>query len=154
MFKPGDKVKRIGGTDDPNLGMVLGRIYTVKSEENSMLRFNETTPNSVWHRDFFVLAPKTIPHVHAELIKAWADGAKIEFKATSGIWTDTEPPIWSPTNDYRIKPEPKPDIIKYARIDVITGHQYWIKLNRQSDSNMKYTFDGETGKLKSVELIK
>lgn len=57
------------------------------------------------------------PHKHAELIKAWADGAEIEERyigngdyegsewyVTNGDWSDTE--NW----EYRIKPEPKPDV--------------------------------------------
>lgn len=47
------------------------------------------------------------PHVHAELIKAWADGAKIQFfGALSGEWLDClGDPEWSPNRQYRIKPE-------------------------------------------------
>lgn len=49
------------------------------------------------------------PHKHAELIKAWADGAKIQVKTTTGQWTDCRDalgPWWRPMGEYRIKPEP------------------------------------------------
>ncbi len=51
------------------------------------------------------------PHVHAELIKAWADGAEIQFRR--GIhWYDVQPigcqPLWGESTEYRIKPEEKP----------------------------------------------
>jgi len=42
-------------------------------------------------------------HVHAELIKAWADGAEIECLATSGTWTYVSNPAWHKDISYRIK---------------------------------------------------
>lgn len=45
------------------------------------------------------------PHKHAELIKAWADGAEIQYKAMDGLsWIDTERPGWCERDTYRIKP--------------------------------------------------
>ncbi len=51
------------------------------------------------------------PHVHAELIKAWADGAEIEqhFSAEdSYVWYPVRTPTWGANATYRIKPTPKP----------------------------------------------
>ena len=51
-------------------------------------------------------------HKHAELIKAWADGAEIEHKSrTTGEWEESghNCPRWRPDIEYRIKPEPKPE---------------------------------------------
>lgn len=45
------------------------------------------------------------PHKHADLIKAWADGAKIEFLAHDNIWIQTESPLWIENYQYRIKPK-------------------------------------------------
>ncbi len=45
------------------------------------------------------------PHKHAELIKAWADGAEIEYKVHNGGWVALEHPSWDDHNEYRIKPE-------------------------------------------------
>lgn len=48
----------------------------------------------------------TKPHPHAELIKAWADGAKIQHFDTSEMqWRDSEQPYWFVQTQYRIKPE-------------------------------------------------
>ncbi len=51
------------------------------------------------------------PHVHAALIKAWADGADIQFYR-GGAWVDVQPagrpPVWDVFTKYRIKPEEKP----------------------------------------------
>jgi hypothetical protein len=45
------------------------------------------------------------PHVHAEIIKAWADGAKIEVEC-NGYWVPlSDRPCWYETVKYRIKPE-------------------------------------------------
>ena len=44
-------------------------------------------------------------HKHAELIKKWADGAKIQMKfSENDDWEDVNP-TWSEQLEYRIKPE-------------------------------------------------
>ena len=40
-------------------------------------------------------------------IKAWADGAEIEFKALNDKWFYTSYPHWNSNDEYRIKPQPK-----------------------------------------------
>ena len=46
-------------------------------------------------------------HKHADLIKAWADGANIELNL-HGDWVDVPNPDWIEVYQYRIKPdEPK-----------------------------------------------
>lgn len=89
------------------------------------------------------------PHKHAEIIKAWADGAEIEvYDGLHDRWCDltNSCPAWT-SQRYRIKPEPKPDIVvsRWVYQDGSTAHC--------SQSNVKYIFDGETGKLKSAEVI-
>jgi len=88
------------------------------------------------------------PHKHAELIKAWADGAEIEVYGTyNKQWIHSIRPAWCEEYEYRIKPEPKPDVVvsRWVYRDGSTAHC--------SQSNVKYTFDGETGQLKSAEVI-
>lgn len=46
------------------------------------------------------------PHKHAELIKAWADGATIQYYEVSLGWIDTDP-LWGSNHKYRIKPAEK-----------------------------------------------
>lgn len=100
------------------------------------------------------------PHKHAELIKAWADGAEIEFlNDYTGKWininNEKEPyVIWNELVQYRIKPEPKPDWCMYLkRIDEHTWTEYLPTDNIQK-GKVKLTFDGETGELKSAEVLK
>ena len=50
------------------------------------------------------------PHKHAELIKAWADGAVIEA-LDCGHWYECVTPDWEGGYKFRIKPEPKPDVV-------------------------------------------
>lgn len=58
------------------------------------------------------------PHVHADVIKAWADGAAIQYYNTvRGRWDDLErTPSFARCTEYRVKPEPKPltDLEKYG----------------------------------------
>lgn len=49
------------------------------------------------------------PHKHAELIRAWADGAEIEYYVVSSSkWHRCveNKPAWDTMMEYRIKPEP------------------------------------------------
>lgn len=51
-----------------------------------------------------------VKHVHCELIKAWADGAEIEFLELSdgegenqtAVWIRTDQPAWWPSRVYRV----------------------------------------------------
>lgn len=47
------------------------------------------------------------PHVHADAIKAWADGAEIEYKYNGGTWISLkdESPTWNVAVQYRVKPK-------------------------------------------------
>lgn len=96
---------------------------------------------------------KTVPHQHAETIKAWADGQVIEFKSIGeGEWSIIDNPNWYPYFEYRIKPEPKPDVVRYARTSGYNLCEMTTPYKEEGD-NLKLTFDSETGKLKSAEVI-
>lgn len=59
-------------------------------------------------------------HKHAELIKAWADGAIIQFEfEVGGEWKDcpSNKPNWDETTEYRIKPSPKEVTVYYYEFD-------------------------------------
>ena len=48
------------------------------------------------------------PHVHAECIKAWADGAIIEHRGEiTGRWNYCHSPSWNPNSNYRVQPVKK-----------------------------------------------
>ena len=100
-------------------------------------------------------------HKHAELIKAWADGHTIER-----LWTDINHPTrawwmidyqpdWDEYLEYRIKPEPKPDVIRAYKVK--NNNAQFGKNDIQCHefgANLKLIFDGETGELKSAEVLK
>ena len=104
------------------------------------------------------------PHKYAELIKAWADGAEIEvYQPAFGRWEKAEP-AWHTSFEYRIKPEPKVDVVMYSRVLSVQEHKdggyyAWVsnaytEMPSCKADNLKLTFDGETGELKSAEVLK
>lgn len=58
------------------------------------------------------------PRKHAELIKAWADGATIQYFEASLGWIDTDP-LWGSNHKYRIKPAEK--VVRWQWITVCKG---------------------------------
>ena len=89
------------------------------------------------------------PHVHAETIKAWADGAQIQVLDEGG-WADTPFPLWMVGKKYRVKPEDTVLLGWVTHSGRTSGFTDWSG----SRDNLKLTFDGGTGKLKSAEVIK
>ncbi len=69
------------------------------------------------------------PHVHAELIKAWADGATIEYnnEFASSEWREVVKPAWHSHIRYRVKPEPV-IVVKYHGITQSTT-EGWSNCN-------------------------
>ena len=58
-------------------------------------------------------------HKWAKEIKAWADGAEIEFKASNGSWVLVQSPAWySDLYEFRIKPQPKEPQYLYVFKDI------------------------------------
>jgi hypothetical protein len=60
------------------------------------------------------------PHVHAEVIKAWADGVEVQhWSEAREKWVDVFDPFWFPNEKYRVKPartiepQPKPDPVTW-----------------------------------------
>jgi hypothetical protein len=96
------------------------------------------------------------PRKHAELIKAWADGAEIQVRLPSCEgWGDCQDPYWADHVEYRIKPEPKPDHVYYGVFDMVGScsiESCFTKFKDHGDQ-IKLTFDGETGKLKAAEVL-
>jgi len=56
------------------------------------------------------------PHKHAEFIKAWADGAEIEFRHEEcHAWKKADSPSWNLYTQYRVKPKTV-TVVKYHGI--------------------------------------
>lgn len=99
------------------------------------------------------------PQPHAALIKLWADGHEIEFKNELSCWCSANNPRWDINTMYRLKPTPKPDTEKFINLyDDRAGVNESLlaaRANACADriGILKVTLDGETGKLKAVEIL-
>jgi hypothetical protein len=92
-------------------------------------------------------------HKHYDLIVAWAEGKDIQYRTIGQEnWHVDSCPWWDDHSmEFRIKPK---DIVAYAEIHaggLIPIYFYSGVFDR---ANCKATFDGETRKLKSLEMIK
>ena len=95
---------------------------------------------------------------HADLIKMWANGWDMQvFDERLHKWVDCPEPMWSTISQYRRKPDPKPDTEYWLRTyehsggSIFTPHV--LSPTEVQPANLKLTFDGETGKLKSAEVL-
>jgi len=95
---------------------------------------------------------------HSKLIKAWANGALIQFKTEAGGWEDCwgNQPAWDEYQEYRIKPDtPDADetLTMYAWANL---HDLEIDLtpDQHSLDNLRLMFDRQHGRLLKAEVIK
>lgn len=112
-----------------------------------------------WPEEIELMGSKATPHKHACVIKAWADGAEIQFRSQPGgtqkEWkdvSDPDLPLWIETLEYRVKPEPKPDTSHEVLVRKLSSGGV-VTANQSIEKNLKLTFDGETGKLKDAQVL-
>jgi len=90
-------------------------------------------------------------HKYATEIKAWADGAAIEFniskKGDPDKWMVIKHPQWYSGIEYRIKKE---ELKQYVRMDI--GECKFTSFESE-EPNMVVTCDSHTHKLIKVELL-
>lgn len=93
------------------------------------------------------------PHPHAEIIKAWADGHRIQFRtAADAEWLDVQnhsTPAFNTFQEYRIKPRPQ-FVTQEYHVYLPQGHQY-PGFTTDYPPNIRFVFEG--GKLVGVERI-
>jgi hypothetical protein len=65
-------------------------------------------------------------HKHADLIHAWAEGAEIEiYDPCVDQWKPSRHPTFYAAWKYRIKPTPKPDVVKlYYKVGEMFSEGY------------------------------
>ena len=90
------------------------------------------------------------PHKHAALIKAWADGAEIQAEfgefGKPGPWLICPNPQWNGNVNYRIKPEPVPNVVTWHSVDPWAVHASCMY---KSDINAA---DGQTTAILRIEI--
>lgn len=100
-----------------------------------------------------------IKHKHYDVIVAWAAGETIQVKI-SGNWYDIIPackPSFEEKCEYQIKP--KPDVVEFIVIEGYVknktpSYNYYGCRQSGCPQQIKITRDGNTGELKSTEIIK
>ena len=90
------------------------------------------------------------PRKHVELIKAWADGAEIEHRLRPDWdWVTSHYPSFDDHAEYRIKPEPPPNIV------LMTCVYPWREEIAMCSArpNLRLTFNPEGTKLLTAEVL-
>ena len=88
---------------------------------------------------------------HAEIIKAWADGAEIEARYEGAVsWTPLKTPHWTDNVEYRVKP--KDDIVRRVHIS-IKDEMGDVVREEYVPANMELIFDGTTYNLKFARVL-
>ena len=114
-FNVGDKVRCVKGKH----GSYTGQVYPASIESDLEGVYVAELPNQYLSDRRFVLSAEhpNPPHIHAECIKAWADGAVIEARVGGHPeWNAVDSPTWSANRKYRIKPTRSPAEIEKDQI--------------------------------------
>ena len=94
------------------------------------------------------------PHKFQDVIDAYLRGETVQYKWKAG-WMDCgrgeRLSMFDNGDEYRIKP--KPDIVKHCHVYLNIVDNIKISASPHHLDNVKFTFDGQTQELKSVELI-
>jgi hypothetical protein len=116
-FSAGQKIVCIDASDAWS-ELIVGEAYEVVRkgtyyEDNGYVAVSGV--DSSWNEDRFtlyeekeeIMSSKKVPNVHAEMIKAWADGEEIEYSFKNmDEWSSIDYPDWFECFKFRIKPEP------------------------------------------------
>lgn len=96
-------------------------------------------------------------HKHHDVIVAWADDTSkvVQWSEPgSGVWKDIiGKPQWDDETAYRIKPETPPDVVCTGLFGTYSNGILCYHVSSGANPNLRLTFDGETGKLKSAEVL-
>ncbi|QDP63222.1 MAG: hypothetical protein Unbinned1520contig1002_20 [Prokaryotic dsDNA virus sp.] len=115
-IKVGDRLQRVsGGT---HRGQVEGDLVTVAvihGDNVSFMGYNSLyfLPN------YKLVQPRypNAPHKWAKEIKAWADGANIQYESVPSEWYGASKPCWGNDINYRVKPEKSDKDIQIEKLE-------------------------------------
>lgn len=66
-------------------------------------------------------------HKHADIIKAWADGAEIEFRHEGDNWQTAYDPAWVAHCEYRVKPAAPAKVYPTTKMSNLILSETWVK---------------------------
>lgn len=91
---------------------------------------------------------KNTPHPHADIIKAWADGAEIQYYSdSSNKWLYTQCPSWDEYVKFRVKPvEDIHHVVRWVTVNGI-GISHWDYYVGEAIAIIKYDIDVNSGKV-------
>tara|TARA_R110000772_G_scaffold129472_2_gene237618 strand:+ start:33381 stop:33815 length:435 start_codon:yes stop_codon:yes gene_type:complete len=125
-YNVGDKVRRL---HDSHLGINVGEVAVVTSLSGAGTNIQLNYYKGGSHKLANLVLVETVkptypnpPHKHAELIKAWADGAEIEVEVTVGCGryvplAKANKPLWLLDRAYRIKPTKTAKDVKLEELE-------------------------------------
>jgi hypothetical protein len=91
-------------------------------------------------------AAAKVPHRHAEAIRAFADGAQIEYRDNAGVeWQATQHPFFDSSFEYRVKSERVYPETQMARATMFDIYAWYLRTKLGYDS-----VGAETGGLTEV----
>jgi hypothetical protein len=86
---------------------------------------------------------------HYELIIAWANGESIElYNPKEDIWHYVPSPSWFDSLAYRVRPTPRPDVVRGVTIVLSSFAGPLMYAASPLECNCVLLFDGETNTLK------
>ena len=100
-------------------------------------------------------------HPHKDILNKWMDDQSIVIEWNCPVekrWkTASMMDVFYDLNgnkELRVKPEPKPDVVQECKIFRMGGDILWNTDTGTVDgANIRLHYDGETGKLKSAEVL-
>jgi len=95
-----------------------GVFYTVKENLGGYIHLDDSSGGWSFSAEWLELAYPNKPHLHCELIKAWADGAEVDRFCTNLYeWQPVLYPTWRVHDKYRIRPNKTDKDLKIEELE-------------------------------------
>ena len=136
---------------------ISSMVEQLSDTQQTGVRFTHRGPNISWDecREFRITE---VPQWRKDMAQAIKDGKAVQYLNGHSDWIDCPHTIeyflnrnrWLYEIYYRIKPEPKPDVVKFFHVD----KKHIVRETGQYYSHLKLIWDGESGALKGTEVLK
>jgi hypothetical protein len=86
-------------------------------------------------------------HKHHKEIKAWADGAEIEWTYSGTLWQQTNVPSWFEDYKYRVKPAEPVYEWRWVLQNLEAGysrHGFFVSAACKTEEEVRYMYEGYT----------